>query len=66
MALVICAVHVATLLLLLGLGFLYVAANGLGELPQNLAQPFPDINTVRLRRRLSVCFACFVCCLADY
>lgn len=46
-ALVICAVHVATLLLLLGLGFMYVVANGLGELPENLAQPFPDINTVR-------------------
>lgn len=47
-ALVICCVHVATLLLLLGLGFLYVTANGLAELPANLAQPFPDINTVRL------------------
>lgn len=48
MALVICCVHVATLLMLLGLGFLYVTANGFGELPSNLAQPFPDINTVRL------------------
>lgn len=46
-AVVICCVHVVTLLLLLGLGFLYVTANGLGELPANLAQPFPDIKTVR-------------------
>jgi hypothetical protein len=35
--------------LLLALGFLYVVSNGLGELPANMAQPFPDINTVRAR-----------------
>ncbi len=46
-ALVICCVHVATLLLLIALGFVYVLGNGLGELPANLALPFPDINTVR-------------------
>lgn len=47
-ALVICCAHVATLLLLLGLGLLYVLSNSAGELIVNMAQPFPDI-TVRDR-----------------
>ena len=42
-AMVICGIHVCTLVLLLALGLVYVLFNNLGELPANLALPFPSV-----------------------
>ncbi len=44
-AMVICSIHIATLLLLLTLGVVYVLFNELGELPANMQQPFPAVAT---------------------
>ena len=48
LALVICSIHVTTLVLILILGGLYAVFNDLGELRNNLNQPYPDVFTVRL------------------
>lgn len=50
-ALVICVTHVATLLLVIGLGLVYAVAHGFGDLHANLQTPVPDVVAVSQAKR---------------